>query len=182
MPNNGRPTPVANVLANSGGADLSPDGKWLAFDSAEAGERHVHVQAYPGPGPRFAVSTQGGGLTPIWRGDGRELFYLRPAAGATRDSGDVELAVMSVAVTPSPKLTLSAPRVLFSGRYVLNWPAHGYDATRDGQRFFLSQFRMRPPDVITAINRSEERRVGKECRVRGSPYDYEKKKENMKCG
>jgi eukaryotic-like serine/threonine-protein kinase len=147
------PLPLSHVSRNYGGADLSPDGRWLAYDSADSGERHIFVDAYPGPGPRFQVSSEGGGASPVWSGDGRELFYLRAtAAGQTMEAGDVELEMMSVTVTAQPKLSFGRPRALFAGRYGVNGPARGYDVTRDGQHFFLMQLRKRPPDVITAIN------------------------------
>ena len=48
----------SQVPRDFGGADLSPDGHWLAYDSEDCGERHVFVDAYPGPGPRFQVSSR----------------------------------------------------------------------------------------------------------------------------
>jgi eukaryotic-like serine/threonine-protein kinase len=149
----GEPTPVGQGSLFGGGADLSPDGRWLAYDSAEAGPRHVYVVAFPGPGPRFQVSAEGGGGSPVWRGDGRELFYVRASdAGQTMEAGDVELTIMSTTVAATPKMSFSPPRALFSGRYGVNGPARAYDVTKDGQHFFLMQLRKRPPDVITELS------------------------------
>jgi Tol biopolymer transport system component len=53
---------------------LSPNGRWLAYSSDEAGDYQVFVRAYPGPGGKWQVSTTGGG-TPRWSPDGTELFY-----------------------------------------------------------------------------------------------------------
>ena len=53
---------------------FSPDGKWLAYVSDESGRNDVYVQPYPGPGPKWLVSTDGGS-DPVWSSDGRELFY-----------------------------------------------------------------------------------------------------------
>ena len=63
------------------GVDVSPDGRWVAYHSRESAQLQVHVEAYPGPGPRYQVSTDGGG-SPIWRADGRELYYARANDGA----------------------------------------------------------------------------------------------------
>lgn len=71
------PTAIEGPLANAGGAELSPDGRWIAYHSVESGQLQVYVQAYPGPGRRHQVSANGG-ISPIWRADGRELFYVRP--------------------------------------------------------------------------------------------------------
>jgi serine/threonine-protein kinase len=147
------PVPLSQVPRNFGSADLSPDGRWLAYNSTDAGEQHVFVDAYPGPGPRFQVSSEGGGASPVWSGDGRELFYVRVSdAGQTMEAGDVEIALMSVTVTPQPKMSFGRPRALFTGRYGVNGPARAYDVTKDGQHFFLMQLRKRPPDVITEMS------------------------------
>jgi len=53
---------------------LSPDGRWLAYASDEGGDFQVFVQAFPGPGGKWQVST-GGGASPRWSPDGTELFY-----------------------------------------------------------------------------------------------------------
>jgi Tol biopolymer transport system component len=53
--------------------EISPDGRWTAFESGESGQREVYVEPLP-EGPRRQVSV-GGGETPIWRRDGAELFY-----------------------------------------------------------------------------------------------------------
>jgi serine/threonine-protein kinase len=149
---NDEPTPAGEGLLTGGGADLSPDGRWLAYDSGEAGTRHIYVIAYPGPGPRFQVSAEGGGISPVWNGNGKELFYIRPDAGQMAETADVELAVMSATVTTRPRMGFNPPRALFSGRYGVNGPARAYDVTKDGQHFFLMQLRKRPPDVITEMS------------------------------
>ncbi len=54
---------------------LSPDGRWLAYNSDESGQTEVYVRPFPGPGGRMPVSV-GGGSRPVWAHDGREIFYL----------------------------------------------------------------------------------------------------------
>jgi serine/threonine protein kinase len=51
---------------------ISPDGKWLAFQSTLSGRTEVHVQPFPGPGAPKQVSTAGGSQ-PLWQRDGRAL-------------------------------------------------------------------------------------------------------------
>ncbi len=53
---------------------LSPNGRWLAYMSDEAGEFQIFVRAYPGPGGKWQVSTEGGAV-PRWSSDGAELFF-----------------------------------------------------------------------------------------------------------
>src|SRR6185436_7342340 len=56
---------------------ISPDGKWLAYQSNESGPSEVFVRPIPGPGPRVLVSV-GGGIYPRWSPDGHTLYYRAP--------------------------------------------------------------------------------------------------------
>jgi serine/threonine-protein kinase len=56
-------------------AQFSPDGRWIAYTSAELGTTDVFVRPFPGPGGRWQIST-GGGRFPIWSRNGRDLFFL----------------------------------------------------------------------------------------------------------
>lgn len=96
------------LLATPGqeqGPAFSPDGRWLAYSSTESGRAEVYVQGYP-KGERFVVSVDGG-ANPVWRHDGRELYF------AGRDG---ELAIMmAVAITPEgASLRLGKPEPLFN--------------------------------------------------------------------
>jgi len=134
-----------------GGVDLSPDGRWLAYHTQESGQQQVYVEAFPGPGPRILVSTNGGG-SPVWRADGQELFYARPNRdGQPRNAGEFDVALMAVTVAGGQTLSLGKPRQLFAGRYSMNNPDRGFDVSPDGRRFLLLQARQRTPDVITEM-------------------------------
>ncbi len=54
---------------------LSPNGKWLAYQSDESGRGEVYVTAFPGPGGKWQISN-GGGNGPAWSHDGKELYFL----------------------------------------------------------------------------------------------------------
>ena len=56
---------------------FSPDGRWLAYASNDSGTPEVYVRPFPGPGGRWQVSA-GGGRTPVWSRDGRELLFQAP--------------------------------------------------------------------------------------------------------
>jgi len=99
---------------------LSPDGRWLAYGSNETGRNEVYVAAYPDVQHKFLVS-KGGGESPLWRRDGRELFYTN------------EKKVMAADIAPAPQIAIGRPRRLFSADYVTADVA----VTRDGQRFIM---------------------------------------------
>jgi hypothetical protein len=60
-----------------------------------------------------------------------------------------------IAVTVTPQaaaVTFGTPRQLFGGRYLMDAPTRGWDASGDGQRFVLRQPRERPPEVVIHMN------------------------------
>ena len=61
---------------NEHSGEFSPDGRFLAFDSDETGQREVYVQGFPDSVDRWRVSTEGG-ANAFWRSDGRELYFVR---------------------------------------------------------------------------------------------------------
>ncbi|HSB10875.1 MAG TPA: hypothetical protein VLM38_15420, partial [Blastocatellia bacterium] len=66
--------PLLQTEAYEGGAQLSPDGQWVAYVSDESTKFEVYVQRFPTGGGKRQIST-GGGVGPHWRRDGKELFY-----------------------------------------------------------------------------------------------------------
>jgi Tol biopolymer transport system component len=79
LPLTGDRTPVAvsSTLFSERNGQFSPNGRWVAFESNESGRFEVSIQRFPGPGAKFQVSS-GGGTTPRWRSNGRELFFVAP--------------------------------------------------------------------------------------------------------
>ena len=67
-------TPAIEVLPS-----FSPDGRWLAYQSNEGGLFEIYVRAFPGPGGKWRVSSDGG-VWPIWSPAGRELLFLNPSS------------------------------------------------------------------------------------------------------
>ena len=96
-------------------ADLSPDGRWMAYSSDESGQVEVYIQRYPDLGDKVTISS-GGGMQPQWSPEGGELFYRNLA-------GD---RMMVAAVSTEPTLRVSRSEVLFEGRYVSS-PVGGVD-------------------------------------------------------
>jgi Tol biopolymer transport system component len=126
LPMTGEPKPqlIAEMPANSDQAHLSPNGKWLAFLANETGRWEVYVAAFPGFTDKRPVSSTGG-FEPIWRPDGRELFYLDPDG-----------RLMAVPVSTQPAFDLGRPAELFRTGMRPN-TLNQYAATRDGQKFLL---------------------------------------------
>jgi hypothetical protein len=101
--------------------------------SDESGQPEIYLTDFPEGGTRRLVSV-GGGSSPAWTSDGRELVYRRPVEG--------QVATVSVGLEPSEDgIELGRPEELFRGPYVEGWLPFGrfYDVTADGQRFFMAR-------------------------------------------
>jgi hypothetical protein len=128
------PQPLDDAKFAQGSAKFSPNGKWLAYCTNESGRPQVYVKGFP-TGPKIQVSNEGGN-DPVWRRDGRELFYR---------NGD---RMMAVSVMAGDTFDGRQPQELWRGPY-----SHGmssscgapgltssnYDVTPDGQRFLMIQ-------------------------------------------
>ncbi|HEY3203267.1 MAG TPA: protein kinase [Thermoanaerobaculia bacterium] len=114
--------PFATEALTQVNSRFSPDGRWIAYASDESGKFEVYVQAFPGPGGKWRVSTAGGG-NPAWRRDGRELFYL-----------SLDNKLMALPVTPGGTFHAGSPVPLF--------PVHPKDfhndVSSDGRRFMVN--------------------------------------------
>jgi len=128
LPVDGDHTPVAYLRTpfNERYAVVSPDGRWIAYNSDESGKSEVYVQSFPSPGSKYQVSTNGssGGSTSIeWTRGGDELVFI----------GGDGLTLMAADVTSSPGFRVGAPRKLFKARQDLV----AWNVTPDGQRFLI---------------------------------------------
>jgi Tol biopolymer transport system component len=107
-------------------AVFSPNGRWIAFATTETGQGNVFVQQFPGPGERHQVSTEGGGR-PIWRADGKELFYL-----ASNGS------LMAVPIDLTNQFESRTQHALFRAGASQFSTGQVYAVTKDGQRFLVN--------------------------------------------
>src|SRR5262249_45929511 len=69
-----QPKPLLVTPAFEGGAQLSPDGRWMVYQSNESGQPEIYVRRYPALDRAWQVS-EGGGVQPRWSSTGREIYY-----------------------------------------------------------------------------------------------------------
>jgi serine/threonine-protein kinase len=133
-PTDSAPTPRAAVKGASN-PQVSPDGRWLAYQSSESGIVQVYVQSFPGLIGKWQISTDGGD-SPRWSRNGRELFYRHGQN------------MMAVDIETGDGFRAGTPKVLFEGRYlggpVGMQPAIGYDVSPDGKRFLMIKAESEP--------------------------------------
>jgi serine/threonine-protein kinase len=143
----GEQHPWLNTKANEAWAEISPDGKTMAYGSDASGQFEIYLQPFPGPGPRQQVSIDGG-TSPLWSHSGKELFFIH-RSGKKR-AGVEELC--AVDVMPGPPITTSRPRVLFSGQYQMLGGLTNYDISLDDQKFLMVEILPQPDVPITRLN------------------------------
>jgi len=105
-------------------AQISPDGRWIAYASKESGRKEVYAQPFPDLGGKWQISTEGGG-EPRWSHDGRELFY---------SNGD---KMMVVEIEAQAGFAPGSPRLLFDQPYQHGMESAKYDVAPDGQHFVM---------------------------------------------
>ena len=121
--------PLLATMFGERNGEVSPDGRWLAYESDESGREEIYVRPFPDvQGGRWQVST-GGGTRPLWSRDGRELFYVSPANALMRVG--VERAASWAATTPA--MLLKEGSVITAGGVF----GRSYDISPDGQRFLV---------------------------------------------
>jgi Tol biopolymer transport system component/tRNA A-37 threonylcarbamoyl transferase component Bud32 len=127
-----KPFPVVQTESDDRDGQFSPDGKWIAYATAETGRWEVYVQPFPGPGLRTAVSIDGG-AQPRWRSDGKELFFV---------ALDGHLMAVPMSLPPdggAPKAGTPAPLFMTHiGGAVQSPSKPQYVVSPDGSRFLMN--------------------------------------------
>ena len=103
---------------------ISPDGRWIAYESDETGRFEVYVRSFPDIEERRWRISEDGGTWPAWSPDGTELFFR---------SGD---RLMAVPVSNMPHIEPGVPKALFSWNFPVSY-GRSYDVSADGSRFVM---------------------------------------------
>jgi eukaryotic-like serine/threonine-protein kinase len=127
-----RAEPLIHSPALEFDAEISPDGRWLAYHSNESGEFQVYVRPYPKvDAGRVQISTNGG-TRAAWARSGRELFYLDESGLLT----SVSVQINGATFTPGTPSKILSTRY-YAGSTILGLDLRAYDVAPDGQRFLM---------------------------------------------
>jgi hypothetical protein len=132
--------PLRNTPFRERFATVSPDGRYVAYESDESGRDEIYIQSFPEPGVRTQVTRDGGGA-PLWAANS-ELFYW---------NGD---RLFAVPVGTTPELSIGEPEALFTAsRYTTN-SSREYDVTADGRRIIIARIpeASQPREVQVVLN------------------------------
>jgi Tol biopolymer transport system component len=139
-----KPKPLLESPFDKIQAQVSPDGRWIAYVTNETGAFQIVVQSFPDPnGGKWQISADGG-VEPKWRHDGRELYYLA-----------LDGKLMSVSIKTDRTLEAGRPAALFQTPLTVNRTRpdrdRHYDPTHDGQKFLLVTPESRQITPVTVL-------------------------------
>jgi Tol biopolymer transport system component/tRNA A-37 threonylcarbamoyl transferase component Bud32 len=119
----GKPVPLRETEFSEWHGRVSPDGRWLAYESDDTKRKEVYVIGFPALNGHWQASVDGGRY-PVWSRDGRELYFV----GA-------EGKMMAVEIKPGAQFVASVPKPLFDVRLGTSNPS--FDVSADG-RFLIA--------------------------------------------
>jgi Tol biopolymer transport system component len=133
-----KPFPYVESAGNERNGSISPDGKWLLYESEETGQTQIYVQAFPEHGAKIQVSNDGG-ERPRWSRDGRQIFYISP-----------DLKMIAVPVLAGARFETGPPKALFDSRIAGGFNDR-FDVSTDGRFLIPIQAERSGPPPITVI-------------------------------
>jgi Tol biopolymer transport system component len=123
------PVKIAGSSADEVAPSISPDGKWLAYQSDETGRGEIYVRALDGSGGRVQVSNAGG-TEPVWDRKGAIIYYV--------ESDGLRSRMMAASLRMSPTLATLDRSILFPDVRFEEADNHpNYDLHPDGSRFVI---------------------------------------------
>jgi Tol biopolymer transport system component len=133
---------------------FSPDGRWVAYHSNESGRPEIYVRPFKPAGPNAGTATTevgdqwqvstGGGITPRWGPNGKELYYINPEGAMMA----VPMTVTGNSLQPGAPVMLFPTRIYSGGTDTqMGWQ---YDVTRDG-RFLINTLLQEAAAPITLL-------------------------------
>ena len=134
-------------------AQVSPDGRWIAYTSNESGQFHVYVRPFPNVDDGKWQISRNPAQSPVWAADGQELFF--------RTVGTFEM--MAVSVTTEPTFLPGNPEALFASQYRFSVVGVGrsWDVGADGRFLMIrgnvaAEDNVAPPHIVVVQNWFQE--------------------------
>jgi Tol biopolymer transport system component len=149
-----RVAPLVQSPAIERNGVVSPDGRWLAYESNESGRFEISVRPFPDVNRGHWQVSTGGGTRPLWAPSGKELVYVSPTG-----------ALMRVGVETAPTWAATPPTQLVKEGYATmpgSLSGRSYEIARDGERFLMikegggADHTAPPPSLIVVQHWLEE--------------------------
>jgi Tol biopolymer transport system component len=140
MEGNRKPFPFLQTRFYEQDQRFCPDGHYVAYASNESGTNEVYVQGFPPTKGKWPISTAGG-HAPLWRPDGKELFYA---------NGDTLMAVDVSGIGTGEPFKAGVPHPLFHASFSNNRTS--FTVNHDGSRFIINVLPDAKTDAAPSIN------------------------------
>jgi serine/threonine-protein kinase len=139
-------------------AAISPDGRWLAYQSNESGRFEIYVRPFPDINSGRWMVSNGGGTRPVWSHSGRELFHSAAQSyGPAETSGGI---LMSVPVQTGQTFSFGSATRVVNGSYVAAQAGRHYDVSSEGRFLMIKSVSATdtavPAEIIVVQNWFEE--------------------------
>jgi serine/threonine-protein kinase len=130
-------------------AAISPDSRWLAYESDRSGRFEIYVRPFPNVEDAEYNITTDGGTAPVWAHSGRELFYWKQSGAL--------VSIMAVPISPGQAFDFGTAHQIAQGGYARPIFDRQYDVAPDG-RFVVMKPVGRPPrdEIVIVLNWFEE--------------------------
>ena len=127
MENNRNITELIATEYNERNPRISPDNKWVAYQSMETGHFEIFITGFPKPGARKQVSMDGG-FDPLWSPDMKKIIYRKGNQ------------ILSAEISTEPTLTIGKVEPLFSGSYQhMTIFGNNFDMHPDGNKLVMAR-------------------------------------------
>jgi serine/threonine-protein kinase len=120
------PRTLIATTANESSPVISPDGRFIAYQSDESGAVEIYVRPFPKIEARRELVSRSGGTAPTWSRDGTEIFYLS-------DKGLMKVPVAN-GRSGAPSLSLGPPSLALEMTGLEN-----FDISPDGRTFAIER-------------------------------------------
>ncbi len=123
-----KPTPIVQTRFAEMNGEVSPDGRWLAYQANDSGQFQIYIRPFPNVEQGRSLVSTGGGIRPAWSRNGRELFYF-----------SADGALMAVPVNAGVTWYAGKPVKVLDRGYVGEGEmgARSFDVSADGKRFLM---------------------------------------------
>ncbi len=143
-----RVEPLVQTPFNERNGVVSPDGRWLAYESDSSGRFEIYVRPFPNVHAGQWLISTAGGTRPLWAPSGLELFYVGPDGSLMAVRVDARSGTW---VAGQPAKIVEGPYYTQSGN-----PGRTYDIAPDGRRFLMVKLPAATPQIVIVQNWTEE--------------------------
>jgi serine/threonine-protein kinase len=120
---------ILSTPANECHAALSPDGRWVAYESDRSGRSEIYIRPYPDTDTGLLQISVDGGWQPLWSPNGKTLYYT---AGS-----NLNRTMMSVSISVEQEFSMGEPRAHFDFTHAPYAVMRSHDLHPDGNRFLM---------------------------------------------